>query len=124
MNQEQEMVQEFHQTFYLPVRVKPEMLQSSEALLALSFIDEERGELGRAISKDDLIETIDALGDMLYVIYGYLVRLGVDIEPIFEEIHRSNMTKNQYNSEDDGKITKGEQYSPPDIKSILRKQTN
>jgi len=67
----------------------------------------------------DLPDFVDALGDLLYVIMGTFVVLGVDPEPILAEIHRANMTKipNGLN-----KPTKPEDWTPPDIEGELRRQ--
>jgi predicted HAD superfamily Cof-like phosphohydrolase len=72
-----------------------------------------------------LAEKAKELADILYVVYGSGVAEGFDLEPIFAEVHRSNMSKgdpivlvNEY-----GKVLKGANYSPADITSeILRQQ--
>lgn len=69
------------------------------------------------------VEMIDALGDLLYVVFGAFVSMGVDAEPVFDEIQRSNMTKlwedGKAHKNALGKILKPPLWSPPDLKSVL-----
>merc|ERR1711907_204722 len=46
-----------------------------------------------ALKAKDMVETIDALGDILYVVYGAGGAFGVDLDQAFVLIHKSNMTK-------------------------------
>ena len=67
---------------------------------------------------------IDAICDLLYVTYGAAIALGVDINPFFEEVHRSNMSKldpetGMATYRNDGKVIKPSTYSPADIKSLM-----
>ncbi len=41
----------------------------------------------------DIAEAIDGLCDLLYVAYGAAEAIGVDLEPFFDEVHRTNMLK-------------------------------
>lgn len=73
----------------------------------------------------DLVEFIDALGDLDYVIEGSRLAFGIIGEPIANEIQRSNMSKFPNGvvlRRADGKIIKPESWSPPDIKKELLKQ--
>lgn len=77
-----------------------------------------------AMENDALLaEAADAFGDLLYVVLGAAVAWGIDIEPVFEEVHRSNMTKFIDGAKrEDGKWVKGPSYERADVASILRKQ--
>jgi predicted HAD superfamily Cof-like phosphohydrolase len=59
----------------------------------LSLVEEEVNELKDAISKKDYTETIDALGDILYVVYGAFSAFGCSADKAFDLIHKSNMSK-------------------------------
>ena len=48
--------------------------------------------------------------------------LGVDLEPIWKEVHKTNMAKIPGNSRKDGKVLKPEGWVSPDIKASLREQ--
>lgn len=87
----------------------------------LRYIREETNELSDAIADGDLIAAADALGDIAYVVYGAAWRMGVDLDAVVVEVHRSNMTKTP--SPGDGKAIKGPGYSPPDIAGALAGRT-
>lgn len=61
--------------------------------LRLKLIEEEVEELKEAIKNKDMIETMDALSDILYVVYGAGSCLGVDLNTTFNMVHDSNMSK-------------------------------
>jgi len=61
--------------------------------LRLKLIEEEVQELADAMKEKDMVETVDALGDILYVVYGAGGAFGVDLDQAFDLIHKSNMTK-------------------------------
>ena len=68
---------------------------------------------------EDLIKIADAIGDILYFVYGDAVAYGIPVIPVFNEIHRSNMTKSPC-LDKDGKAVKGLDYSPPNLEKALR----
>ena len=96
------------------------------AELRLKLIREEVDELTDAIEKKNWIEVVDAICDLLYVTYGAASALGVDIEPFFAEVHRSNMAKLGDDGKpirrEDGKVLKPLTWTPPDLMSILRRE--
>lgn len=92
----------------------------SRVSLRLDLILEEFAELENAVSYGDKVETADALGDLLYVIYGTAVEWGIPIDAVFDEIHRSNMTKAGGEKRADGKSLKPAWYSPPNIAKVLK----
>lgn len=73
--------------------------------------------------KVDPVEVIDALGDMLYLIVGAFVALGVPFEKVLREIHASNMSKLGADGKpvkrEDGKVMKGENFCPPNLAPFL-----
>ena len=63
------------------------------------------------------------MADLLYVVYGTAVSYGIDMDPVFREVHRSNMSKVGGYKREDGKWVKPPTYSPAVIEPIwLRKQ--
>jgi len=72
--------------------------------LRLKLIQEEVQELADAMKAKDMTETIDALGDILYVVYGAGGAFGIDLDRAFDLIHKSNMTK-LCKTEDEAKET-------------------
>ena len=57
------------------------------------LILEEVDELKDAIEKKDFVETIDALTDILYVVYGAFSAFGVNADVAFDIVQKSNMSK-------------------------------
>jgi predicted HAD superfamily Cof-like phosphohydrolase len=72
------------------------------------------------------VEVADALGDMLYILCGTILKHGLQhkIEDVFNEIQRSNMSKLGADGKpiyrEDGKVLKGERYFRPNIAAILQ----
>lgn len=87
-------------------------------------IDELDFEVPREDNGVDLVELADGLADLHYVAYcGTAVTFGIDMEPIFEEVHASNMSKFiDGHRRDDGKWIKGPSYREADIKNKLALQ--
>lgn len=144
MNKWQQMVREFHENSGATINDKPTILSDKDQILRVKLIEEEGKELafdafgwqevyanaGKVIGftkgkSMDLVETADAIGDLLYVVLGTAVSCGIDIEPVFAEIHRSNMTKFiDGHRREDGKWIKGPSYEPANLKPIIDAQSN
>lgn len=93
-----------------------------------------------AVVRVDLHDVADALTDMDYINEGTRWEFGIDGEPVFEEVHDSNMKKAIPHAEckgkgceacthglivrrrEDGKVIKPEGWKPPDIARVLREQ--
>jgi predicted HAD superfamily Cof-like phosphohydrolase len=119
MNEQQRMVLEFHREF-ASRRVERPSLEGYPAQFRVQLLEEEVAELAEALQAGDLIETIDALCDILYVTYGAAVEAGVDLEPFFAEVHRSNMAKRGAKLREDGKLLKPDGWTPPDLRRVFR----
>ena len=91
--------------------------------LRCALIEEEAREFRDALDADDIVEVADAIGDLLYVVYGAALTFGIPAREVFAEVHRSNMTKLGADGEPllraDGKMLKGPNYSPPELLPIL-----
>lgn len=125
MHKVQRQVEEFHTRFAAYTASAPSVPTDEVRLLRFNLIDEEFEELSTAMLAKDLVGVADALGDLLYVIYGTALAYGLDMEPIVDEIHRSNMSKlwsdGTVRYREDGKILKPPTYSPA---QLLREVTN
>lgn len=121
MNPEQRMVREFHDQYLKDSGDIPRLVSDRTLLLRGRLIVEEAGEFLAAASNRDLVEVADALVDILYVTYGAANVLGIDLQPLFCEVHRSNMSK-RGRLDPAGKVTKGSQWSPPQIERLLMAQ--
>jgi len=86
---------------------------------AISLIKHELDSLPRTSSKPSLIETIDGLCDLWYVLLGTAETIGIDLEPFMDEVHRSNMLKKGAGVDKYGKQLKPKGWKPPDIAGVL-----
>lgn len=121
-------VEEFHDIFQIGNRYEPTgTVSPEEAMLRFNLLKEENEEYLEACKNGDVVEIADALGDLLYITFGTILRHGLQhkIEEVFDEIHRSNMSKLDESGNpifrEDGKVMKSGNYFRPDIKAILEK---
>lgn len=119
-------VQEFHEVFGLDHNVPPAAhIGEDKIALRHRLMAEENDEYLEAAQNNDLTLVADALGDKLYILCGTIISHGLQhkIVEVFEEIHRSNMSKLDADGKpirrEDGKVMKSDRYFPPDIASIL-----
>lgn len=117
----------FHDVFGIGNEESPIGEVSNDTyMLRYKLMREENEEYLEAAEKGDLVEIADALGDMMYILCGTILKHGLQhkIEEVFEEIQRSNMSKLDANGNpiyrEDGKVMKSELYFKPDIASILK----
>lgn len=122
----QEMVKEFH-TVFKSEEIPPKKVGLShsplEELRLKKLITEEYEELMDAYENDDFIEVVDALADLVYVIYGAALTIGVDLDDCLREVHRTNMNKLDENGEpildENGKIRKPAGWQGPDLRKVI-----
>ena len=91
--------------------------------LRISLIIEELNELKDAIKNNDLVETADALTDILFVTYGAGQAFGINLDKCFEEVQNSNMSKLGEDGKpiynENGKVLKGPNYFKPNLLKII-----
>lgn len=75
---------------------------------------EELAEWIEAHVAGDLTAAADALADRGYLLFGDAVATGLPVEDVFDEVHRSNMTKSAA-IPSTGKAAKSAGYAPPAI---------
>ena len=104
---------------------KPTLISTDDYNLRYKLAKEELDEYLEACNNGDIIEVADALADQLYILMGTMVSHGMGdvIEDIFDEVHRSNMSKLGVDGKpiyrEDGKVLKGPNYSPPIVSKYL-----
>jgi predicted HAD superfamily Cof-like phosphohydrolase len=88
-------VAEFHTTFKHPIVQTPAIPSKERCDLRISLLAEELRELQQAVDDNDLVEVADALCDLQYVLAGAILEfgLGEKFKELFDEVHRSNMSK-------------------------------
>lgn len=117
MTKWQTLVRDFQKAAAQEPKNEPSMLTFNGLELNANLIQEE---LNEYLNAETIVDIADALGDLLYVVLGAACQHGIDLDPIFHEIHRSNMTKfiDGYRRAD-GKWVKGPSYNPPNLKPLL-----
>ena len=118
-----EKVKDFMEKFGQEVKETAEFPDNETIALRLELIQEELEELREAVGNADIVEVADALTDILYVTYGAGHAFGIDLDACFAEVQRSNLSKLGEDGKpiyrEDGKVLKGKNYFPPDLKSII-----
>lgn len=140
-----ELVGEFHTVYAMPDRIRddePATLDYQRLDMRMHLIAEETAELFTAVygtqagqqleqafgsvldeGNRDLVETADALADLVYVIYGMALESGIDLDQILAEVHSSNLSKlmpdGSVKRREDGKVLKGPDFRQPDISGVL-----
>jgi len=122
MTDEQSMVAEFHRKFDILAQERPAIPAGSTQELRVRLIQEEFDELKEALVREDLAAIAKEMADLLYVVYGTAVSYGIDMKPVFEEVHRSNLSKVGGFKRADGKWVKPATYSPASVQPLLDAQ--
>ncbi len=121
-------VEEFHEVFKIGNAAEITLVEERDYTLRYNLIKEENEEYLEACKNGDIIEVADALGDQLYILFGTILKHGLQhkIEEVYDEIHRSNMSKLDEGGQpiyrEDGKILKSNLYFRPNIKSVLEQK--
>jgi predicted HAD superfamily Cof-like phosphohydrolase len=116
---------EFHEVFKQPYAKDLTPISSKEVVLRYNLMAEENKEYLEAAIEKNLEGIADALGDKLYILLGTIIKHGMQhiIVDVFNEIHRSNMSKLGEDGNPilrkDGKVLKGPNYSPPNLKQFV-----
>jgi predicted HAD superfamily Cof-like phosphohydrolase len=125
MKKQLQQLWDFQSGYNQPRSSKPTLLEPNEFYLRYRLGKEELVEYLEACNNDDLVEITDALADQLYILLGTMVAHGMGdiIEDVFDEVHRSNMSKLGEDGKpiyrEDGKVLKGPNFSPPNIEQFL-----
>lgn len=115
-------VLEFHRKFGLPADGPPRLLSKEEFQFRLNFLREEVREFEEAFDEENLIKSVDALLDLVYVALGTAVMMGVPWEECWAHVQRANMGKVRARPDgSDSKrgspldVVKPEGWEPPDL---------
>nr|WP_256463957.1 nucleoside triphosphate pyrophosphohydrolase family protein [Georgenia sp. TF02-10] len=140
-------MRQFHATYGLPVVADPPSVDRDRVHMRMALVAEELAELveavygptagaemsaafTRAVAADDrtrdTVEAADALGDLVYVIYGMALECGIPLDEVLAEIQASNLSKLGADGRpiyrEDGKVLKGPGFFPPDIAGVLARR--
>ena len=130
MKRQLEQVLEFHEKFSCHIEATPAGNLSKDVTdIRARLMQEELDEYKEAVAQGDMMGVADALSDLMYVVLGTYVSHGLHqhAEDLFDEVHRSNMSKLDEEGRAihraDGEVLKSDDWSPPDLESILSRGT-
>lgn len=147
MQKQFDQVGEFHETFGVPVFETPSIAKDRISL-RISLLREEVSEFEEALREGNIENALKEWADIMYVLIGSGLEFGFAqaADPVFDEVHRSNMSKVIPSGYDamkeeatlpkgvavercptggyllrrkDGKVVKPSTYSPADISPIV-----
>ena len=108
-----------HSETILGTALNRQQLFKDERMYRAHLMIEELSEAVQAMAIGDEVKLADALGDLIYVVIGTAVTYNIPIQYVFDEIHRSNMTKPKRDPTDPRMRNKSDGYSPPDIQTAI-----
>jgi len=102
---------------------RPQFPNIRERKLRMDLMLEEMKEYMESEEKDDLENLAKELADIIYIACGTAASYGIPLDKVFEAVHSSNLSKlnedGSVSRRPDGKILKGPNYVPPNIKKVL-----
>ncbi|CAI8157269.1 MAG: Uncharacterised protein [Methanobacteriota archaeon] len=116
---------EFNDAFEIPKLESPGLSSKEMIELRIKLLREEVEEYAEAALSGDLVEVLDALADIGYILAGTIINHGMQniYDDAFDEVHRSNMAKlvdGKVLRRDDGKVMKPEGWQPPQLAQFLQ----
>lgn len=115
---------EFNEAFEIPKLEQPGLGPDELIELRIKLLTEEVQEYAEAARSGDLVEVLDALADIGYILAGTIINHGMQhiFDAAFDEVHRSNMAKlvdGKVLRREDGKVMKPEGWTPPHLAAFL-----
>lgn len=115
---------EFNNAFEIPKLETPEIGSKELIELRIKLLQEEVAEYAEAARGGDLVEVLDALADIAYILAGTVINHGMQhvFDDAFAEVHRSNMAKlvdGKVLRREDGKVMKPENWQPPNLSQFI-----
>ncbi|KKL61298.1 hypothetical protein LCGC14_2196660, partial [marine sediment metagenome] len=115
-------IESLHFAFSHTVGPFPSEPSLQEVELRKTLINEETKETLEALSAGNLVDLADGIADCIVVLLGTAVAYGIDMRPVWNLIHDSNMAKIGGGKREDGKFLKPKGWTPPDIRGELIRQ--
>ena len=118
---------EFNQAFDIPKLDSPDIGSEELIELRIKLLREEVEEYAEAARTGDLVEVLDALADIGYILAGTIINHGMQniYDDAFDEVHRSNMAKlvdGKVLRREDGKVMKPQGWTPPQLAQFVTKE--
>lgn len=116
---------EFNKAFDIPKLDTPDIGEDDLIELRIKLLQEEVAEYAEAARTGDLVEVLDALADIGYILAGTIINHGMQhiYDEAFSEVHRSNMAKlvdGKVLRREDGKVMKPADWQPPQLAQFLQ----
>jgi predicted HAD superfamily Cof-like phosphohydrolase len=118
---------EFNQAFDIPKLDSPDIGSEELIELRIKLLREEVEEYAEAARAGDLVEVLDALADIGYILAGTILNHGMQniYDDAFDEVHRSNMAKlvdGKVLRREDGKVMKPQGWTAPQLAQFVSKE--
>ena len=115
---------EFNKAFEIPKLDAPGLSPEDMIELRIKLLREEVEEYAEAARAGDMVEVLDALADIGYILAGTIINHGMQniYDEAFNEVHRSNMAKvvdGKVIRREDGKVLKPEGWQAPQLAQFL-----
>jgi predicted HAD superfamily Cof-like phosphohydrolase len=123
-----DQVVDFHKAFGLQVSEAWTPPEKELFELRANLVAEELNELSEELTKllrgdGDPAAIAKEMADLVYVILGFAAVMGIPFDKVFEEVHRSNMSKLGKDGKpiyrEDGKVLKSDLYVPANIQQFF-----
>lgn len=121
-----ELRKEFNEAFNIKSNKDFGLIPAKDSALEFNMLHEELVEYLTACINHDEVEVMDAIIDMMYLIYGIAYRHGMTnetLEKAFKEVHASNMSKLGEDGKpiyrEDGKVMKSDKFFKPNLKQFI-----
>ena len=117
----------FHKAYNQPYSTEVTLIDEERYKMRLRLQKEENDEYLKACEEQDVVEIAHEIVDEFYVLVGKVISHGLqDIIPgVWDEVQRANMSKLGPDGKpiyrEDGKVLKGPNYTPPDVKKFFQK---
>jgi len=118
MKKQLSLVKEFHEKFKVLVSDNPLLIPEDRSNNRYRLMKDEVEEYLAGVQNRDMENIAKELADILYAVYGTILEHGLQdkIEAIFEEVHKSNMSKEYHQY----KMVKGPNYFKADVKKFFQ----
>lgn len=118
MKKQIDLVKEFHEKFRALVSDSPSLIPEDRSSNRYHLMKDEVEEYFAGVQNGDIENVAKELCDILYAVYGTILEHGLQdrIEAIFEEVHKSNMSKDYH----EYKMVKGPNYFKADVKKFFQ----
>lgn len=98
--------------------------KNEQAQLYMKLVVEEFEETAQAWNEGDSVELADGCADLIWVLQGLMLSVGIPMQEVWDEVARSNLAKIDPETgvvikREDGKILKPAGWTAPDIKTII-----